>query len=71
MNRLTYYHPTGPLGQVFDVFPQNPDYAQSGRSSASEPVQPQVMQGLDSTGPFMKSILRWNGLPETRATSHS
>jgi len=25
---LTYFHPTGPLGQVFGVFPKNPDHAQ-------------------------------------------
>jgi hypothetical protein len=24
---LTYFHPTGPLGQVFGVFPKNPDHA--------------------------------------------
>jgi hypothetical protein len=25
---LTYFYPTGPLGQVFGVFPKNPDHAQ-------------------------------------------
>jgi hypothetical protein len=25
---LTYFYPTGPLGQVFDIFPKNPDDAQ-------------------------------------------
>ncbi len=46
---LTYFHPTGPLGQVFDIFPLTPDYAQVAV----------IGLGTGSTAGYAKPGQRW------------
>ena len=67
---LTYYHRTGPIGQVFEAFARGPP-GRTWRSSASGPGRWPATPSPARAGPSTRSTRRSCGSPATRATSPS